>query len=468
MRRHGRKLGALPTFPDLTITSRVAKSPAGNPDTLLVEAFTANQHEAGYVTALGGGEYAVVMLANTSPKYRGVGLYPVMLTMLRDLAKKQGYKGIVSEGEGRIDAKSTTAWEKFAAREPRVRRRDSDFFLEGLGALTSNADLDKFRFTFRKKQDGVKLSVYDGKKLIGVVGAITAGNCYLDSEAALAKYRKPANVVSAEILPEYRGKKLYQEMLLRLREYAKKELGCAGIKSDGFQRSSMASRAWKKLNPRVEVRDAFGREDLFLDGLGKALDPAEGYRIEVEEKSNVSYYETDPKRRHYKGYVARAFDKNGTLVGSVDFGPTMRERGLPNEVSLEAGLVSVKPEHQRKGIATAMYQAVQQTTGRRIIPSVSRTEEGKALWEGSGGKHFGALPTRGRIPLDTVKRAMKRLPKNRRACGFTPAELREGMEIEREHRDVTGGRVGTTAKIAAAHLCERRDYYRRLKRFVER
>lgn len=82
--------------------------------------------------------------------------------------------------------------------------------------------------------------------------------------------------------------------------------------------------------------------------------------------------------------------------------------------------------------------------------------------------YLDGLPARGRIPLETVKRAMKKLPKSRRACGFTTAELREGMEIEREHRDVTGGRVGTTAKIAAAHLCERRDYYRRLKRFVER
>ena len=334
--------------------------------------------------------------------------------------------------------------------------------------MTSNVDLDKFKFRITKKQDGHALSVYDGKKLIGKVGAITSGYCYPD-DSPLAKYRKPANVVSAEILPEYRGRKLYQEMLLRLRKYAKEELGCAGLRSDGFQRSSMASRAWKKLDPRVEVRDAFGREDLFLDGLGKALDPAEGYRIEVEERPEVSYYETDPKRRYYKGYVARAFDKNGTLVGSVDFGPTMREGGLPNEVSLEAGLVGVKPEHQRKGIATAMYQAVQQTTGRRIIPSVSRTKEGKALWEGSGGKHFGALPTRGRIPMKTVKSALKKLSKSRQACdGMTTAALREGMEIEREHRDITKGRVLDTAKIAAAHICERRDYYRRIKRFVEK
>ena len=224
------------------------------------------------------------------------------------------------------------------------RRGERGTPVAGLGAMTSNADLDKFRFVFRKKQDGVKLSVYDGKKLIGVVGAITAGNCYPDSETALAKYRKPANVVSAEILPEYRGKKLYQEMLLRLRKYAKEELGCAGLGSRGFQRSSMATRAWKKLDPRVEVKDAFGTENLFLDG----------------------------------------------------------------------------------------------------------------------------LPKKGRIPLDTVKRAMKRLPKNRRACGITPNLLREGMEIEREHRDVTGGRVGTTAKIAAAHICEDKQYYRKLKRYIEK
>jgi hypothetical protein len=78
------------------------------------------------------------------------------------------------------------------------------------------------------------------------------------------------------------------------------------------------------------------------------------------------------------------------------------------------------------------------------------------------------LPKSGRIPLDTAKRVMKRLPAKTRACGITPAALREGMEIEREHRDVTKGGVLATAKIAAAHLCERKDYYKRLKKYVER
>ena len=77
------------------------------------------------------------------------------------------------------------------------------------------------------------------------------------------------------------------------------------------------------------------------------------------------------------------------------------------------------------------------------------------------------LPTRGPIPLATVKRALKKLPKKYQKCGITPNLLREGMEIEREHRDITQGRVGQTAKIAAAHICERPDYYSRIKRYVE-
>lgn len=81
---------------------------------------------------------------------------------------------------------------------------------------------------------------------------------------------------------------------------------------------------------------------------------------------------------------------------------------------------------------------------------------------------LGRLPKKGRIPMATVKRVAKKLPKWTQKCGFTMKQLREGMEVEREHRDVTRGGVLKTAKIATAHLCEQVDYYRRLKRFVER
>ena len=78
------------------------------------------------------------------------------------------------------------------------------------------------------------------------------------------------------------------------------------------------------------------------------------------------------------------------------------------------------------------------------------------------------LPVLGTIPMRTAQRALKRLGSKAKACKITPALLREGMEIEREHRDLTKGRVLDTAKIAAAHICERRDYYKRIKRYVER
>jgi hypothetical protein len=69
--------------------------------------------------------------------------------------------------------------------------------------------------------------------------------------------------------------------------------------------------------------------------------------------------------------------------------------------------------------------------------------------------------------MSTVKRVMKKMPRKVSSCKITPAALREGMEIEREHRDVTGGSVLMTAKIAASHLCESKSYYKKLKKYVE-
>ena len=77
---------------------------------------------------------------------------------------------------------------------------------------------------------------------------------------------------------------------------------------------------------------------------------------------------------------------------------------------------------------------------------------------------LGALPRTGRIPMTTVKRALKQLGRKVAACKITPAALRLGMEVEREHRDVTRGGALKTAKIAAAHLCEAGPrYYSGLK-----
>lgn len=130
------------------------------------------------------------------------------------------------------------------------------------------------------------------------------------------------------------------------------------------------------------------------------------------------------------------------------------------------------------GVVVKVYPDVGSGSGKK------KTGKVKVRWaSGSEATHDGhlvytvesikargleGLPTRGRIPLPTAKRALNRLGRKAKACGITPALLREGMEIEREHRDITKGRVLDTAKIAAAHLCERPDYYRRIKRYVER
>lgn len=46
-------------------------------------------------------------------------------------------------------------------------------------------------------------------------------------------------------------------------------------------------------------------------------------------------------------------------------------------------------------------------------------------------------------------------------------EVDMGMDVEKEHDDVTHGDKLKTAKIAAAHLKERPDYYKKLKKYVE-
>lgn len=80
---------------------------------------------------------------------------------------------------------------------------------------------------------------------------------------------------------------------------------------------------------------------------------------------------------------------------------------------------------------------------------------------------LGGLPKKGRIPDSSVNYAMSRLKRQVDRCGITKAQMREGMSIEREHGDVTRRGVLKTAKIAAAHICERPDYYKRLKKYVE-
>ncbi len=128
----------------------------------------------------------------------------------------------------------------------------------------------------------------------------------------------------------------------------------------------------------------------------------------------------------------------------------------------ETGKFYTRREAAKKLMPTAKAQ-----TAAKKLRIDTEALESQDYAAGKKAGLFG-LPAHGRIPVATVKRALKKLPKKTRACvGMTAERLREGMEIEREHKDITGGRVGQTAKIAAAHICERPDYYARIKRYVE-
>jgi hypothetical protein len=51
---------------------------------------------------------------------------------------------------------------------------------------------------------------------------------------------------------------------------------------------------------------------------------------------------------------------------------------------------------------------------------------------------------------------------------FGEKEVGMGMEMEKEHDDITKGDKKKRAKIVKAHLKEKPDYYTRLKKYVEK
>jgi len=76
-------------------------------------------------------------------------------------------------------------------------------------------------------------------------------------------------------------------------------------------------------------------------------------------------------------------------------------------------------------------------------------------------------------PRFTAAQARRALTKIRKRklphAHLTLRMLVQGMNVEREHRDIGSCHSPTmAARIALAHLRERPDYYRRLKRFVEK
>jgi Protein of unknown function (DUF5661) len=72
-----------------------------------------------------------------------------------------------------------------------------------------------------------------------------------------------------------------------------------------------------------------------------------------------------------------------------------------------------------------------------------------------------------KVTLDQARRAGNRLNVNFET-GISVHTLRDGMNVEMEHADVTRNNLTMCARIALAHLCEYPDYYTELEKMEKK
>lgn len=97
-----------------------------------------------------------------------------------------------------------------------------------------------------------------------------------------------------------------------------------------------------------------------------------------------------------KGLTVQAHNKNGDLVGEVDFVHHNEKSIYPNHTEVESN-------HQRKGLATEMYHHAMRVTGKKIKRPgyYDQTPEAKSLWDNN--PHRGLVKSES--PLWSSRRA---------------------------------------------------------------
>lgn len=153
-------------------------------------------------------------------------------------------------------------------------------------------------------------------------------------------------------------------------------LGLEKTRIDSQTRDVTLQRLGKSIDVLVKARSASTRlEDEKL--AKRVLDPTSGYQIHHEYAPEIAG--SGPLLR------VKVTSPQGATVGHALFthqGP-----------HLQPASVGVEEEHQRRGIASAMYSHAQKVTGRKLIPSTMQTDEGAALWHGNNAApQFGGQP----------------------------------------------------------------------------
>lgn len=124
--------------------------------------------------------------------------------------------------------------------------------------------------------------------------------------------------------------------------------------------------------------------DLDIQRLGKNIDLLVKARVAVKElKKRV----LDPAFGYKFSHEHHDLG-NGEMVTKVNVhtpegehvgASTFRHQGN----TVVPGTVVVDDDHQRRGIASAMYAHAEKQTGKKLAPSANQTPEGAALWQGN-------------------------------------------------------------------------------------
>lgn len=161
-------------------------------------------------------------------------------------------------------------------------------------------------------------------------------------------------------------------------------------KPDDSARKSQALRLLKEqkkgdanlvtlANKVVEGVHAFNKlKEKTLKSKGKKLVKRE---LDPKEGITISHEEIASSHPNKKAIDVFAHDRHGNQIGRA----TVEHSKYSHSKHAEVLDVEVKPEHRRKGVATAMYQHAEQVTGRELKPSKDRTESGTKFWQGTRG-----------------------------------------------------------------------------------
>ncbi len=178
----------------------------------------------------------------------------------------------------------------------------------------------------------------------------------------------------------------------------------------------------------------------------KVLDPSLGYKLHAE------HHDLGDGRAMTK---VHALSPTGEHVGSASF--------LHLGDSLVPGSVVVHEDHQRQGLASAMYNHAQTATKKLIKPSSNQTDEGQALWMGNKlNPQFGAQ----------VSKSLATLEKRFLGAYFTDIKKAlpedEKQVLEDHLRELGFGDYDHNPKLGATRfdiLTDPRDRHRSLEQY---